>query len=95
MIVPTPISTIEETFMQKRVLNFAAWLLLVAGAVLAFGGFNGPGKDLSVFLSVCILACSAIILFKLGGYSCTKNSCPKLGDGGYLHVRIPNQGFKT
>ena len=67
--------------MQKRVLNFVAWLLLVAAYVLAVGGFNGPGKDLSVFLLVSVLACAAIILFKLGGYSCTKSSCPKLRDG--------------
>ena len=68
--------------MQKRVMNFAAWLLFLAASVLAVGGFNGPGKDLLVFLSVCVLAGMAIILFKLGGYSCTKTSCPKLGDGG-------------
>ena len=58
--------------MQKRVLNFVAWLLLIAASVLAFGGFNGPGKDLLVFMSVGILAGMAIVLFKLGGCSCTK-----------------------
>ena len=58
--------------MQKRVLNFAAWLLLIAASMLAFGGFNGPGKDLLVLLSVGILAGMAIILFKLGGCACTK-----------------------
>ncbi len=65
--------------MKKRVLNFAAWFLLVAGSLLAFGGFNGPGKDLLVFLSVCILAGTAIILFKAAGQP---NRCRKLKDGG-------------
>ncbi len=68
--------------MQKRVINFAAWLLFLAASVLAVGGFNGPGRDLSVFLSVCILAGMAIILFKIEGYSCTKSSSPRLRDGG-------------
>lgn len=60
--------------MTKRIFNIVAWILTLAASVLAIGGFNGPGKDLFIFLSVSVLAGIAILLFRLGGSSCTENA---------------------
>ena len=58
-------------------MTFTAWLLCLIACVLAVGGFNGPGRDLAVFLSVCVLAGTAIILFKFAHYCSTKRACPR------------------
>ena len=62
--------------MKKRILNGVAWVLLFAASILAIGGFNGPDKDLIVFLSVSVLAGVSILLFWLGGYTCKSNTSP-------------------